>query len=156
MPRYPLLLRLSGTRAARSVRRVWAIRSKISTANSSNGETLPPRGFGASAVKWLQRWYQQIIFISGYGDIPMTVRAMKAGAVEFLTKPSREQDLLSLMLVTALSPVIGYDKASKIAHYALKQFPAYLNSVGFPAGHRLLGHRWMLCRSRKRQSENTT
>ena len=28
-----------------------------------------------------------IIFISGYGDVPMTVRAMKAGAVEFLTKP---------------------------------------------------------------------
>ena len=36
----------------------------------------------------------RIIFISGYGDIPMTVRAMKAGAVEFLTKPFREQDLL--------------------------------------------------------------
>ena len=35
-----------------------------------------------------------IIFISGHGDIPMTVRAMKAGAVEFLTKPFREQDLL--------------------------------------------------------------
>ena len=35
-----------------------------------------------------------IIFISGYGDIPMTVRAMKGGAVEFLTKPFREQDLL--------------------------------------------------------------
>jgi FixJ family two-component response regulator len=35
-----------------------------------------------------------IIFISGYGDIPMTVRAMKAGAVEFLTKPFREQNLL--------------------------------------------------------------
>jgi FixJ family two-component response regulator len=35
-----------------------------------------------------------IIFMSGYGDIPMTVRAMKAGAIEFLTKPFREQDLL--------------------------------------------------------------
>jgi FixJ family two-component response regulator len=35
-----------------------------------------------------------IIFITGHGDIPMTVRAMKAGAVEFLTKPFREQDLL--------------------------------------------------------------
>jgi len=35
-----------------------------------------------------------IIFITGYGDIPMTVRAMKAGAVEFLTKPFRDQDLL--------------------------------------------------------------
>ena len=35
-----------------------------------------------------------IIFITGYGDIPMTVQAMKAGAVEFLTKPFRDQDLL--------------------------------------------------------------
>ena len=35
-----------------------------------------------------------IIFMTGHGDIPMTVRAMKAGAVEFLTKPSREQDML--------------------------------------------------------------
>jgi FixJ family two-component response regulator len=35
-----------------------------------------------------------IIFLTGHGDIPMTVRAMKAGAVEFLTKPFRDQDLL--------------------------------------------------------------
>ena len=35
-----------------------------------------------------------IIFISGHGDIPMSVRAIKAGAVEFLTKPFRDQDLL--------------------------------------------------------------
>jgi len=35
-----------------------------------------------------------IIFITGYGDIPMSVRAMKSGAVEFLTKPFRDQDLL--------------------------------------------------------------
>ena len=35
-----------------------------------------------------------IIFITGYGDIPMTVQAMKAGAVEFLTKPFRNQELL--------------------------------------------------------------
>jgi FixJ family two-component response regulator len=35
-----------------------------------------------------------IIFLTGHGDIPMSVRAMKAGAVEFLTKPVREQDLL--------------------------------------------------------------
>lgn len=35
-----------------------------------------------------------IIFITGHGDIPMTVKAMKAGAIEFLTKPFREQDLL--------------------------------------------------------------
>lgn len=35
-----------------------------------------------------------IIFMTGHGDIPMSVRAMKAGAVEFLTKPFREQDML--------------------------------------------------------------
>jgi FixJ family two-component response regulator len=35
-----------------------------------------------------------IIFITGHGDIPMTVRAMKSGAIEFLTKPFRDQDLL--------------------------------------------------------------
>src|ERR1700741_4044709 len=40
-----------------------------------------------------------IIFITGHGDIPMTVRAMKAGAVEFLTKPFRDQELLDAVQV---------------------------------------------------------
>jgi len=40
-----------------------------------------------------------IIFITGHGDIPMSVRAMKAGAVEFLTKPFRDQDLLDAIHV---------------------------------------------------------
>ena len=40
-----------------------------------------------------------IVFITGHGDIPMTVRAMKAGAVEFLTKPFRDQDLLDAIRV---------------------------------------------------------
>jgi FixJ family two-component response regulator len=40
-----------------------------------------------------------IIFMTGHGDIPMTVRAMKAGAVEFLTKPFRDQDLLDAIQV---------------------------------------------------------
>ncbi len=39
-----------------------------------------------------------IIFITGHGDIPMSVRAMKAGAVEFLPKPFRDQDLLDAIL----------------------------------------------------------
>ena len=39
------------------------------------------------------------IFITGHGDIPMSVRAMKAGAVEFLTKPIREQDLVDAVQV---------------------------------------------------------
>jgi DNA-binding NtrC family response regulator len=36
-----------------------------------------------------------IVFVTGYGDVPMSVRAMKAGAIEFLTKPFRDEDLLS-------------------------------------------------------------
>jgi FixJ family two-component response regulator len=40
-----------------------------------------------------------IIFITGHGDIPMSVKAMKAGAVEFLTKPLREQELLDAVRV---------------------------------------------------------
>jgi len=40
-----------------------------------------------------------IIFITGHGDIPMSVRAMKAGAIEFLTKPFRDQDLLDAVRV---------------------------------------------------------
>jgi RNA polymerase sigma factor (sigma-70 family) len=40
-----------------------------------------------------------IIFLTGYGDIPMSVRAMKAGAIEFLTKPFRDQDLLDAVRI---------------------------------------------------------
>jgi FixJ family two-component response regulator len=40
-----------------------------------------------------------IVFMTGHGDIPMTVRAMKAGAVEFLTKPFREQEMLDAVQV---------------------------------------------------------
>jgi FixJ family two-component response regulator len=49
-----------------------------------------------------------IIFISGHGDIPMTVRAMKAGAVEFLPKPIREQELLD-----AIIQAIDSDRAAR-------------------------------------------
>jgi len=40
-----------------------------------------------------------IVFITGHGDIPMSVRAMKAGAVDFLTKPFRDQDMLDAVTV---------------------------------------------------------
>ena len=46
-----------------------------------------------------------IVFITGHGDIPMTVRAMKSGAVDFLTKPFRDQDLLD-----AVVAAIGRDR----------------------------------------------
>jgi FixJ family two-component response regulator len=48
-----------------------------------------------------------IIFVTGHGDIPMSVRAMKAGAVEFFTKPFRDQDLLD-----ALRQAIERDRAA--------------------------------------------
>jgi RNA polymerase sigma factor (sigma-70 family) len=40
-----------------------------------------------------------IVFITGHGDIPMSVRAMKGGAIEFLTKPFRDQDLLDAIRI---------------------------------------------------------
>jgi RNA polymerase sigma factor (sigma-70 family) len=49
-----------------------------------------------------------IIFITGHGDIPMTVEAMKAGAVEFLTKPFRGQDLLD-----AVQRAITHDRQAR-------------------------------------------
>jgi|SRR5580704_10736990 FixJ family two-component response regulator len=49
-----------------------------------------------------------IIFLTGHGDIPMSVRAMKAGAVEFLTKPFRAQDLLD-----AIRNAIDRDRATR-------------------------------------------
>lgn len=50
-----------------------------------------------------------IIFITGFGDIPMTVQAMKAGAIEFLTKPFRDQDLLD-----AVSIGLARDSARRV------------------------------------------
>jgi FixJ family two-component response regulator len=49
-----------------------------------------------------------IIFMTGHGDIPMTVRAMKAGAVDFLTKPFRDQDMLD-----AVTAAIERDRSSR-------------------------------------------
>src|ERR1700747_2227247 len=49
-----------------------------------------------------------IIFVTGYGDIPMSVRAMKGGAAEFFTKPFREQDLLD-----AIFMVLKRDRARR-------------------------------------------
>lgn len=58
-----------------------------------------------------------VIFITAHGDIPMSVRAMKAGALEFLTKPFREQDLLD-----AIHQGLGRDRARRetaLAHSEL-------------------------------------
>ncbi|MEP9379371.1 response regulator transcription factor [Aquabacter sp. CN5-332] len=55
-----------------------------------------------------------IIFMTGHGDIPMSVRAMKAGAIDFLTKPFRDQDMLD-----AVATAINLDRARREARKAV-------------------------------------
>src|SRR5580700_2495255 len=57
-----------------------------------------------------------IIFITSHGDIPMTVKAMKAGAAEFLSKPFRDQDLLD-----AICQALARDRASTLARADLAE-----------------------------------
>jgi FixJ family two-component response regulator len=56
-----------------------------------------------------------IIFITGHGDIPMSVRAMKSGAVEFLTKPFRDQDLLDAIHQALDRDRVAREQQDKIA-----------------------------------------
>jgi FixJ family two-component response regulator len=60
-----------------------------------------------------------IVFITGHGDIPMSVQAMKAGAIEFLTKPFREQDLLD-----AVSAGLARDRVRRQNDEALSEIRA--------------------------------
>ena len=65
-----------------------------------------------------------IIFITGHGDIPMTVRAMKAGAVEFLTKPFRDQDLLD-----AIQQALERDRMTREQRAEMVELRARLDSL---------------------------
>ena len=65
-----------------------------------------------------------IIFVTGHADIPMSVRAMKAGAVEFLTKPFREQDLLE-----AIQHGIAQDRKMRERRAAISQLQQRLDSL---------------------------
>jgi FixJ family two-component response regulator len=65
-----------------------------------------------------------VIFISGHGDIPMSVQAMKAGAVEFLTKPFRDQDLLD-----AVTLAIRRDRGARKDRAELSNLRACLGSL---------------------------
>src|SRR5919112_4965398 len=65
-----------------------------------------------------------IIFITGYGDIPMSVRAMKAGAVEFLTKPFRDQDLLD-----AVGTALEKDRARRVGEMRLAELRARFDTL---------------------------
>ena len=62
--------------------------------------------------------YIPIIFMTGHGDIPMSVRAMKAGAVEFLTKPFRDQDMLDAVQLALNRDQVRREKEQ--ATFALK------------------------------------
>ena len=65
-----------------------------------------------------------IIFITGHGDIPMTVRAMKAGAVEFLTKPFRDQDLLD-----AIQQALDRNRAAREQRAEIEELRSRLDSL---------------------------
>jgi len=65
-----------------------------------------------------------IIFITGHGDIPMSVRAMKAGAIEFLTKPLREQDLLD-----AVQAGLDRDRARRESDKTVTELRAKYDSL---------------------------
>jgi FixJ family two-component response regulator len=65
-----------------------------------------------------------IIFITGHGDIPMTVRAMKQGALEFLTKPVRSQDLLD-----AIEKAITRDRKLRQKRTELKELRARFDAL---------------------------
>jgi FixJ family two-component response regulator len=65
-----------------------------------------------------------IIFITGHGDIPMTVQAMKGGAIEFLTKPFRDQDLLD-----AIQLGLARDRARRQSEEALTELKARFDSL---------------------------
>jgi RNA polymerase sigma factor (sigma-70 family) len=65
-----------------------------------------------------------VIFISGHADVPMSVRAMKAGAVEFLTKPVREQDLLD-----AIQLAIAKDRARRDEERIVARLRADLDTL---------------------------
>ena len=65
-----------------------------------------------------------IIFITGHGDIPMSVSAMKAGAVEFLTKPFRDQDLLD-----AIQAAVERDRASQEGRAELAELRSRYRSL---------------------------
>jgi FixJ family two-component response regulator len=60
-----------------------------------------------------------VIFVTGHGDIQMSVRAMKAGAVEFLTKPFRDQDLLD-----AVQQAVDRDRAARAQRAELAELRA--------------------------------
>jgi FixJ family two-component response regulator len=65
-----------------------------------------------------------IIFITGHGDVPMSVRAMKAGAIDFLTKPFRDQDMLD-----AVTAAIERDRHRRADQQAVADVRTHFNTL---------------------------
>ncbi len=97
--------------------------------NSAGCMVLDVRLPGQSGLDFFEEFRQSeidcpVIFISGHADIPMSVRAMKAGAIEFLTKPVREQDLLD-----AVQLAIERDRVRRQGTGSLARLQADFNSL---------------------------
>jgi FixJ family two-component response regulator len=75
-----------------------------------------------------------IIFITGHGDIPMSVRAMKAGAVDFLTKPFRDQDMLD-----AVTRALDQDRRRREGETVVSELRTRFDSLT-PREHEVLIH----------------
>ena len=65
-----------------------------------------------------------VIFMTGHGDIPMSVRAMKAGAVDFLAKPFRDQDMLD-----AVATAIAQDRERRVREHATFDLKAHFDTL---------------------------
>ncbi len=75
-----------------------------------------------------------IVFMTGHGDIPMTVRAMKAGAIDFLSKPFRDQDMLD-----AVTSAIERDRTSRSESAAKDDLRAEYETLS-PREREVMGH----------------
>ena len=83
-----------------------------------------PSGLDFQSTLVQENIHIPIIFMTGHGDIPMTVRALKAGAVDFLTKPFRDQDMLD-----AVSKAIEHDRKRRKDHKAMLDLRTLFDSL---------------------------
>jgi FixJ family two-component response regulator len=81
-------------------------------------------GFDLQAELAKSNIHVPIVFITGHGDIPMSVRAMKAGAIDFLTKPFRDQDLLD-----AVNQALERDRKRRMDERELADFHALYDAL---------------------------
>jgi FixJ family two-component response regulator len=83
-----------------------------------------PSGLDFQSTLVQENIHIPIIFMTGHGDIPMTLRALKAGAVDFLTKPFRDQDMLD-----AVSKAIEHDRKRRKDHKAMLDLRTLFDSL---------------------------